>query len=147
MITNARRIGAVAALLAVCALHTPADAAQVNVSASGLHTQIAGGDTILYFGTSAAAWTGANLTMIAELPRVPGGTAVTVWVDGWGVSGTYTCSIIGSNASKSFSKSSLVTNWTHSVNFTAAEMPSSSYLTISCSVPPDGALRGVTISG
>ena len=147
MIKNVRRIGAVAALLSVFALHAPADAAQVNVAASGLHTQLGGGDTILYFGTSAAAWTGSNLTMIAELPRVPGSSGVTVWVDGWGVSGTYTCSLIGSNASKSFSKSSLATNWTQSVNFTAAEMPSSSYLTISCSVPPDGALRGITISG
>lgn len=150
MATIFRRISAVAPLLALLALHAQADAAQVNVAATAFHTQIGGGDSIMYFGHSSTNFAlpgPPTLTMIAALPRVPGRGAVTVFVDGWGVSsGSYNCTISSSVAHKSFSKASSF-SWTRSVNFSAAELPGSSYLSISCDVPPDGALRGVTITG
>jgi hypothetical protein len=146
VMNNGREVMVGAVLLAVIAFQARADAAQVNVAATAFHTQIGGGDSIKYFGSGSTNFTGSTLTMIAALPRVPGGSAVTVFVDGYGVSGTYNCTISSSVASKSFSMSSVV-SWSQSVNFTAVELPSSSYLSITCTVPADGAFRGVTITG
>jgi hypothetical protein len=146
MNSNWRKMAAGASLLAFLAVHTTAYAAQVNVAATAFHTQIGGGDSIMYFGSGSTNFTATTLTMIAALPRVPGGGAVTVFVDGYGVIGTYSCTVSSSFASHSFSRSSPF-NWSQFVNFPAAEIPSSAYLSITCSVPSDGAFRGVTVSG
>jgi len=137
---------ALASLFSALALQARADAAQVNVAASAFHVQMGGVDGILYFGSSNTNFTASSLFMIAALPRVPGTGAVTVFVDGFGVSGTYNCTVSSSVASKSFTRSSVL-SWTQSVNFTAVELPSSSYLSIGCTVPADGGFRGVTITG
>lgn len=146
MIRNMRTIGCSAALLALLALHAPADAAQVNVPASTFHRQMGGPDVIMYSGNLSTNFSASTITMIAPIPRVPGFGAVTVFVDGYGVTGTYNCTVSSSVVSKSFARSSLVT-WSQSVNFSAAEMPSSSYLTVTCTVPSDGAFKGITVTG
>jgi len=155
MIKKVRTVGGGAALLSVLALHAPADAAQVNVAATMFHKQIAGADVIFFSGNSAANFSASFITMIAPVPRVPGGGAVTVFVDGFHIgSGNYVCSVMSSVATKSFTRTPPMPptpptpgGWTNSVNFTAAEMPSSSFLTVSCSVPPDGVLKGITVTG
>lgn len=144
--SNYRKLVGLAALLALAATHARADAAQVNMAGTGFHTQFGVTGGIMFTGTSAVNFSPGLLTMISPLPRAPGGGAVTVFVDGLGVTGTYNCTVSSSVASKSFSKTSGVT-WSHSVNFTALELPSTGYLSINCSVPSDGGLKGVTISG
>ena len=148
MIRNPRSIGAGFALLALLALHTPADAAQVNIPASIFHKQISAPDVIWYSGVSSSNFSGSTLSMIAPLPRVPGAGGVTVFVDGYGVSGgPYNCTVYSSSgASKSFSRNTAL-SWTASVNFTSVEISSSSYLSLTCSVPPDGAFKGITVVG
>jgi len=141
---NQRKVVAGAALLGLLASQAQADAAQVNIAATAFHTQIFGGDSIMYGGTTSANFSAGTLTMIAALPRVPGGMGATVFVDGFSVVGTYRCTVSGPT-SKSFMRVNPPTDWTAVVSFTAAELPSSGYLSISCSVPSDGAFRGVTV--
>lgn len=146
MLLNQAKVAALAALFAGLALQVPADAAQINVPGTAFHTQFGAGNSIAYFGNVGTSFASGLLTMIAPLPRAPSGGAVTVFVDGLGVTGTYSCTVSSSLASKSFSRSSLF-SWTQAVNFTAVELPSSGYLSINCSVPSDGGFFGVTVTG
>jgi hypothetical protein len=143
---NRLKFAAVACLAASLVTQARAEAAQVNIAATAFHTQFGVTGGIFYSSTIGVNFSAGSLTMIAALPRVPAGTVVSVFVDGLGVTGTYSCTVSSSVASRSFSRTSPV-NWTQSVNFTAAELPGTSYLSINCSVPSDGGFYGVTVTG
>lgn len=145
---NARALGVVCALAVTSGARWDAHAAQVNSAGTIFHADDVSGGAVRYMGTSVINWASGTITLFAALPREPGGGPVSVFVDGAAVVGTYKCSVTsGGFATKSFSVSSMILGWTRVVNFTAAEAPSSAYFTVQCSLPSDGALTGITITG
>jgi len=141
-----KRLFVVASLLALVAtLQTDADAAQVNSSGAIFQPEIH--EEAAYPGGYGVNWSSSVAGMVAAIPRSPGGGAVTVYVDGMGAAGTYSCTVTSIGfAAKSFTVTSAGA-WRRHVNFTAAEAPDSAYFAIYCGVPGDGGFKGVTITG
>lgn len=143
---NVRALGVVCAL-GLVGVNPAVRAEQVNSAATIMHGDDVSGGAVRYIGNSVINWDSGTITLFGAIPRVPGGGAVTVFVDGESIVGMYRCTVTSGFASKSFTVSSPPTRWTRSVNFAAAEAPSSAYFSLSCSLPMDGQLTGVTITG
>jgi hypothetical protein len=144
---NARALGLVCALGTLCSARWDAQAAQVNSPGTIFHSDDVSGGNVRYLDTMVINWGPGTINLFAPIPRVPGGGSVVVFVDGAGVVGTYGCSVTSRGfATRSFSVTA-PSGWTRAVSFTAAEAPSSAYITVRCSLPLDGALIGVTIIG
>jgi hypothetical protein len=141
-----KRFLVVALLVAgVSSLQRDAVAAQVNTAAVIFQPELGG--TVLYSGGYAVNWSSSTAGMNASIPRSPGTGALTVYVDGLGVTGTYSCTVYSMGfAAKTFTVSSFV-SWQKAVNFAAGDAPPSAYFSITCSVPADGGFKGVTITG
>lgn len=148
---KARALAVVCALAAMGGIQWDADAAVTSMGGLAFHTSNEGIYRIHYIGSTPYNNSSLPLYMAAGLARVPGKGDVTVSMEGSIVVGTYTCTVYSAGyAARSFTIPSVSPGfygtWAQAVTFTAAEAPSGARLSVSCTVPEDGALSGVTVT-